>query len=671
MTAQSRDDICINTIRTLSIDQVQAANSGHPGTPLGAAAMMYVLWHRHLRHNPRDPLWANRDRFILSAGHAAALLYSLLYLTGYDIEMDDLKRFRQWGSKATGHPEWGVAPGVETTTGPLGQGFANAVGMALAEQWLAGRYNRPGLPIVDHVTYCMVSDGDMQEGVASEAASIAATLRLGKLIVLYDSNEITIEGNVSCTFTENVKGRFEAYGWQVIGPVDGLSAEAVDSALREARTDTMRPSLIICETVIGFGSPNKAGTASAHGEPLGVEEVALTKKQLGWPYEEPFTVPEEALKTMREAVTRGSADEDAWHSLFAAYRAAHPAEAAQFEREMRGALPDGWESALDGVPVPDKPTATRVTAGEALSALAARVPAIIGGSADLSPSTKTVLRGERDFCAQDRCGRNLHFGVREHSMAAMCNGLALHGGALPYASTFLVFYDYMRPAVRLAALMGLHVVFVFTHDSIGVGEDGPTHQPIEHILGLRSVPNLTVIRPADAAEAVEAWRTAAAHSSGPTALVLTRQSVPLLDRSGGAPAAELARGAYVILESSRSPDLILIGTGSEVHLGIEAAQRLEKSGVAVRVVSMPSWELFDAQPEEYRRRILPPEVTRRMSVEAATTLGWHRYIGSTGIAIGIDHFGASAPGKVLFQQFGFTVERLVEAATRLMEEDSR
>lgn len=671
MTVHSCDDLCINTIRTLSIDQVQAARSGHPGTPLGAAAMMYVLWHRHLRHNPRNPLWANRDRFVLSAGHASALLYSLLYLTGYDIDMEDLKRFRQWSSKATGHPEWGVTPGVETTTGPLGQGFGNAVGMALTEQWLAGRYNRSDFSIVDHMTYCMVSDGDMQEGVASEAASIAATLRLGKLVVLYDSNEISIEGDVNCTFTENVKGRFEAYGWQVLGPIDGLSATAVDAALCEAKCDTTRPSLIICQTTIGFGSPHKAGTASAHGEPLGAEETVLTKRQLGWPYEEPFTVPDEALATMREALARGAADEDAWKSRFEAYRTAYPLDAGRFESEIEGRLPDGWEDGLDSMVVPDKPTATRVTAGEALTALATRIPAIIGGSADLSPSTKTCLRGETDFCALDRCGRNLHFGVREHSMAAICNGMALHGGALPYASTFLVFYDYMRPAVRLTALMRLHVVFVFTHDSIGVGEDGPTHQPVEHVFGLRSVPNLTVIRPADALESIEAWRLAASRTSGPTALILTRQSVPLLDRSKGDPARELSRGAYIIVESARTPDVIIIGTGSEVQLAVEAARRLEKTGIAARVVSMPSWELFDAQPEGDRERILPRDVTRRVSVEAGTTLGWERYIGSSGIAIGVDHFGASAPGQVLFERFGITVERVVEAATRLMQEDRK
>ncbi len=671
MTIGSCDDLCINTIRSLSIDQVQAAKSGHPGAPLGAAAMMYVLWQRHLRHNPTNPTWANRDRFVLSAGHASALLYSMLYLTGYDIDLEDLKRFRQWSSKAAGHPEWGVTPGVETTTGPLGQGFANAVGMALAEQWMAARYNRPGFDIVNHMTYCMVSDGDMQEGISSEAASLAGTLRLGKLIVLYDANEISIEGKIDCTFSEDVKRRFEACHWQVIGPIDGFSTSAVDAALTEAKKDLEHPTLVICRTIIGFGSPHKAGTAASHGEPLGEEETRLTKLQLGWPYEEPFFVPDEALVTMRSALTRGKRAETDWQQLFERYRVRYPDEAAGFEREMDRKLPRGWEDALQRVAAPSSPVATRVTAGEALTALSSHIPSIIGGSADLSPSTKTRLPGETDFSALNRSGRNIHFGVREHSMAAICNGMALHGGTLPYASTFLVFYDYMRPAVRLSAMMGLHVVFVFTHDSIGVGEDGPTHQPVEHLIGLRSVPNLTVIRPADAHEAIEAWRVAISHNEGPTALILSRQSVPVLDRSQGAPATELRRGAYVLVEPDRSPELILIGTGSEVQIAVEAARRLTKSGKAIRVVSMPSWELFEAQAEEYRQSVLPREITKRVSIEAGVTLGWERYVGSSGISIGIDHFGASAPGRELFQRYGLTTENVVEAAIQLLEEGSQ
>jgi transketolase len=663
-----RDSLCINTIRTLSIDAVQAARSGHPGAPLGAAAMVYVLWERFLKHNPANPAWPDRDRFVLSAGHASALLYSLLYLTGYDIQLEDLRSFRQWGSKAAGHPELGLTPGVETTTGPLGQGFANAVGMAMAERWLAARYNRPGHRIVDHHTYCLVSDGDLQEGLSSEAASLAGTLKLGRLVVLYDSNGISIEGSTSISFTEDVAGRFAAFGWRVIGPVDGLSVSEVENALTEARSDESRPSLIICRTVIGYGSPNKAGSAAAHGEPLGEDETRLTKKQLGWEYEEPFTIPREALDAMRAARARGAGWQKDWEKRFAAYRREFPVEATNLERELSGVLPDGWEALLHGVPAATAPTATRVTAGKVLNALAAGVPALMGGSADLTPSTKTSIADSVDFAPPAYSGRNIRFGVREHAMASICNGLALHGGVIPYASTFLVFYDYMRPAVRLAALMGLHVIFIFTHDSIGVGEDGPTHQPIEHVFGLRSVPGLTVIRPADAEESVEAWRTAMANSAGPTAIVLTRQNVPAIDRSAGAPATDLARGAYVVWEPSRTPDVILIATGSEVSIALEAAQQLWRDGdTAARVVSMPSWELFEAQPQEYRERVLPPVLHQRVSVEAGRTLGWERYIGIRGRAIGIDHFGMSAPGEELFLKFGLTVKSVVEAASSLVK----
>ena len=662
-----RDSLCINTIRALSIDAVQAARSGHPGTPLGAAAMAYTLWDRFLKHNPRNPGWMDRDRFVLSAGHASALLYSLLYLSGYDIALDDLRSFRQWGSKAAGHPEYGLAPGVETTTGPLGQGFANAVGMAMAERRLAARYNRPGFSIIDHHTYCLVSDGDLEEGLSSETASLAGTLKLGRLIALYDSNGISIEGSTNVTFTEDVAGRFTAFGWRVIGPLDGLSVPDMERALTEARADESRPTLIICKTIIGYGSPNKAGSAASHGEPLGEEETRLTKQRLGWPYEEPFTVPPEALASMREAVERGNARQQEWDRAFAAYRAEFPAEAALLEREMEGTLPDGWESLLDGVAIGTDPTATRVAAGKALNALAASIPSLMGGSADLSPSTKTTIGGSGDFGPTGYEGRNIRFGVREHAMAAVCNGLALHGGTIPYASTFLVFYDYMRPAVRLAALMRLRVVFVFTHDSIGVGEDGPTHQPIEHIFGLRSVPNLTVIRPADSAEAVEAWRTALSSADGPTAMVLTRQNVPCIDRSGGAPASELARGAYIVSEPTGTPDVILLATGSEVSVALEAARKLQGNGIAARVVSMPSWELFEKQSQEYRDRVLPPSLDRRVSVEAGSTLGWERYIGMRGRAIGIDHFGKSAPGGELFRRFGITADSVVEAASSLVK----
>ncbi len=661
------DGLCINTIRTLSIDAVQAAHSGHPGAPLGAAAMAYVLWDRFLKHNPRNPEWSDRDRFVLSAGHASMLLYSLLHLTGYDLDLDDIRRFRQWDSRAAGHPEHGLTPGVETTTGPLGQGFANAVGMAMAERWLAARYNRPGHDVIDHHTYCIVSDGDLQEGVSNEAASLAGTLKLGRLIVLYDSNSISIEGDTDITFTEDVAGRFTALEWHVIGPIDGMSVPAVEDAIAKAKSETDRPSLIICRTIIGYGSPNKANTAACHGEPLGEEELRLTKQELGWPYDEPFTIPPEALQSMRAAVTRGADHQATWEGRFAAYREQFPAMAAQLERELAGELVGDWESLLDGVSFEQKPTATRVTAGKALNALAAGIPSLIGGSADLAPSTKTLLADSGDFGPPDYAGRNIRFGVREHSMAAVCNGLALHGGTIPYASTFLVFYDYMRPAVRLAALMHLHEVFVFTHDSIGVGEDGPTHQPVEHILGLRSVPGLTVIRPADSAEAIEAWRVAIANHNGPTALVLTRQNVPQLDRSHGAPARELARGAYILREPESEPDVILIATGSEVGIAADAAGLVAEDGVSVRVVSMPSWELFDAQPQEYRDYVLPPHIERRVSLEAGVTIGWERYIGMKGMAIGINTFGHSAPGEELYRRFGLTAEAVAQAISYLMK----
>lgn len=665
------DSLCINTIRTLSIDAVQAAKSGHPGAPLGAAAMAYVLWSRHLKHNPRNPSWPDRDRFVLSAGHASALLYSLLHLTGYDLDLNELRRFRQWGSKAAGHPERGLAPGVETSTGPLGQGFANAVGMAIAERQLAARFNRPQHEIVSHYTYCMVSDGDLEEGISAEAASLAGTLKLGRLIVLYDSNSISIEGPTDVTFTEDVAARFRAYNWHVVGPIDGLSVDEVDAAIRASREEFSRPSLIVCRTIIGYGSPNKAGSAASHGEALGEEETRLTKRQLGWPYEEPFTVPPQAREVMRQAVSRGAELESHWRAAYAAYGTAFPAEAAQLEQALEGRLPDQWGRLLEHVKIDAEPVATRVTAGKALNALAAGIPSLTGGSADLSPSTKTTIAGGGDFGPGNYAGRNLRFGVREHAMGAICNGMALHGGTIPYASTFLVFYDYMRPAVRLAALMHLHVTFVFTHDSIGVGEDGPTHQPIEHVFGLRSVPGLTVIRPADAAEAVEAWRAAIANNSGPTALVLTRQNLPALDRGRGSPATELAKGAYVLRDTPGRPDAILIATGSEVSTAMESAGQLAAQGIAARVVSMPSWELFERQPRAYRDAVLPPEVVLRVSIEAGSTLGWERYVGTKGRAIGLDRFGCSAPGGELFRRFGLTADRVTSDVIGLMKGESR
>lgn len=662
----SLDQLCINTIRFLAIDAVQLANSGHPGAPMGAAPMAYVLWDRVLKHNPRDPKWPDRDRFVLSAGHASMLLYSLLHLTGYDLPMDELKRFRQWGSKTPGHPEYGLTPGVEATTGPLGQGFANGVGMATAERWLAEHYNRPGHEIIDHHVYGIVSDGDLMEGVASEAASMAATLKLGKLIYLYDDNEISIEGDTDIAFRENVGQRFTAYGWHVVGPIDGMDTAAVDSALREARAEQKRPSLIVCQTLIGFGSPNKAGTGSVHGEALGEEEVRLTREQLGWSDNEPFSVPAEAQEHFRLAVDRGRERQDEWEARMADYRRAYPDEAIQFSEALNGDLPEGWDSDLHTLFSPgDSPVATREASGKVMNAISTKVHSFVGGSADLAPSTKTILNDRGHYGPDEPGGHNLHFGVREHAMGAVANGMALHGGVIPYTATFLLFSDYMRPPMRLAALMEQRVVFVFTHDSIGLGEDGPTHQPIEQLIGLRAVPNLIVMRPADATETVEAWKVALERRDGPTVLVFTRQNLPVLDRAALAGADQVRRGAYTLVDTAGDPDVILLSTGSEVHIAVEAEQLLRQEGISARVVSMPSWELFDAQSAEYRDAVLPPEVRARVSIEAATTLGWERYVGTDGLAIGMSGFGASAPAGVLYEQFGLTARCVVDAAIRL------
>jgi transketolase len=662
------DNLCINTLRTLSIDAVQRANSGHPGAPLGAATMAHVLWTRFLRHNPANPGWSNRDRFVLSAGHASALLYSLLYLTGYDLSLEEIERFRQWGSRAAGHPEYGLTPGVETTTGPLGQGFANGVGMAIAERWLAGRYNREGHNVIDHCVYAIVSDGDLEEGLSSEAASLAGRLGLGKMVYLYDDNGISIEGPTELSFTEDVGARFRSYGWQVIGPIDGMNPQRVEVALREALEDVNHPSLVMCRTVIGYGSPHKAGSARAHGEPLGEEETALTKANLGWKAEEPFYVPPDVLSYFRETLSRGQQQQEKWDSAMKSYLSAYPEEARQLEAQLRGELPDGWDEGLATLFLSaEKPMATRAASGAVLNKLAPRIHNLIGGSADLAPSTRTLLVGEGDFGPADYGGRNLHFGVREHAMGAIANGMAVHGGVIPYTATFLVFYDYMRPAVRLAALMGIRVVFVFTHDSIGVGEDGPTHQPIEQVMGLRSVPNLTTIRPADATETAMAWMAAIRNVDGPTALVLTRQSLPMLDRGVYASAEGVLRGGYSLWQSSDSPDLLMMATGSEVHLALEAAGVLADRGINLRVVSMPSWELFEAQPRDYREAVLPSAVRARISVEAGITLGWERYVGLDGKAIGIDRFGASAPGPELYRRLGLTSDRIVHEALRVLE----
>ena len=665
MSAADLDQLCINTIRFLAVDAVQKANSGHPGMPMGAAAMAYTLWTRHLKHNPRNPKWVDRDRFILSAGHGSMLLYALLHLTGYDLPLEQIKQFRQWGSLTPGHPESHLTPGVEVTTGPLGQGFANGVGMAVAERALAERFNTPDHTVVDHHIYAIVSDGDLEEGVASEAASYAGTQRLGKLIYLYDDNGISIEGDTDVTFREDVGMRFRAYGWHVIGPIDGNDVEAVDAAIREGKSETERPTLIICRTTIGYGSPNKANTAGVHGSPLGPEEVRLTKQAMGWPLEPDFYIPEEALAHFRQAVDRGAAQEAAWQKRFDAYRAAFPEKAAEFERMMSGELPEGWDAAIPAFTPEDGPVATRVAGGKVLNGIFENLPDLIGGSADLAPSTKTWLDKSGRF-GWEKGGHNLQFGVREHAMGSIAVGIAHHGGLIPFTSTFLVFSDYMRPPIRLASLSRQRVVFVFTHDSIAIGEDGPTHQPVEHLAALRAVPGLWVFRPADATETAEAWRQALLRRDGPSVLALTRQKLPVLDRSKLAPAEGVARGAYVLRDTDGTPDLILIGTGSEVHLVLEAADVLAGEGIQARVVSMPCWELFDEQPQSYRDSVLLPEVPARLAVEAGVRMGWHRYVGDRGAVIGLDRFGASAPGKVVMEKFGFNVENVVAQAKGLL-----
>jgi len=649
--SKTNDELCINTLRFLAVDAVQQANSGHPGTPMGAAAPVYVLWDRFLKHHPAEPKWPDRDRFILSAGHASAMLYSLLHLTGYDLPLEEIKRFRQWDSVTPGHPEYGLTPGVEATTGPLGQGFANGVGMAIAERWLAEHYNRPGHEIIDHYIYGLVSDGDLMEGVSAEAASMAGHLKLGKIIYIYDDNDISIEGDTAITFTEDVARRFSAYGWHVINPVDGLNLEAVASAIVHAQEEKDRPSLIITKTVIGYGSPHKAGTASAHGEPLGADEVRLSKKRLGWPYAEPFTVPPEAQSHYRLALEKGQQQYLGWQEKLAAYRQAYPKEAARLEGELAGDLPQGWQEGLsDFFKGAAKPMATRAASGLIMNAIALKVHALMGGSADLSPSNKTILKDKRDFDTGSYGGHNMHFGVREHAMGAIANGMALHGGVIPYTATFLIFYDYMRPPVRLAALSGIRVIFIYTHDSVGLGEDGPTHQPIEQLSGLRAVPNLVTLRPADATETAEVWQVALERRNGPTFMALTRQKLPVFNRQ----------------ESDDQPKVILIATGSEVHIALEAGKLLARRNISARVVSLPSWELFDDQPIEYRHSVLPPAVKARVSMEAASPMGWERYVGDSGAIIGIDRFGASAPGDIIYRQLGLTAQHMADEARRLL-----
>ena len=664
MTDRKLDELCVNTIRTLSIDAVQKANSGHPGAPMGAALMTYVLWDRFLKHNPRNPAWPDRDRFVLSAGHASMLLYSLLHLTGYDLSLDDIKNFRQWLSPTPGHPERGLAPGVETTTGPLGQGFATAVGMAMAERFLAATFNRPGHSVIDHRTYVLASDGDLMEGISHEAASLAGHQRLGKLIVLYDDNLISLDGPTSMAFTDDTVRRFEAYGWHV-QRVDGMDASAVDAAIGAAQADD-RPSLIAARTHIGYGSPNKQDSAKAHGSPLGEEEIRLTKRNYGWPEDAQFLVPDEALAHMRKAVERGAAAEAEWEGRMAAFAGAHADAAAQLGTALEGRLPDGWDRGLPSYTPEDKPLATRVASGKAINALAATIPWLVGGSADLMESNNTTMDDKGTAQPDTPGGRNVWFGVREHAMGAALNGMCAHGGVLPFAGTFLVFSDYMRPAVRIAALSEFRPIYVYTHDSVGLGEDGPTHQPIEHLMALRAMPRLRVIRPADANETSYAWRTAITNGHGPTALALSRQALPILPQTANGGAAGLLRGAYVLSDAPGGrPDAILLATGSEVSLALQAQEVLAGQGVAVR---MPCWELFEQQDPSYRDEVLPPAVRARVSIEAGVTLGWERWTGTDGECIGIDgRFGTSAPYQVIMREFGFTPEH-VAARTRAVIE---
>jgi transketolase len=667
-TTATLDRLCANAIRALAIDAVQQANSGHPGMPLGMADAAYVLWTRFLKHNPGDPHWPNRDRFVLSAGHGSMLLYALLHLTGYDLALDDLKQFRQWGSRTPGHPEYHETPGVEMTTGPLGQGFATAVGMAIAERWLATRFNRAGFPIVDHYTYVIASDGDLMEGISHEAASLAGHLRLGKLIVLYDSNDISLVGPTKLSWSENVADRFAAYGWQVLY-ADGHNMSSVALALAEAIADDQRPSLIITRTVIGYASP-RAGSHKAHGEPLGVEGVKLTKEALGWPTEPAFYVPLEVYEHMHLAAEVGEVRQREWEAMLNRYRASYPDLAAEWDLLQEGGLPANWHTALPVFPPDPKAKGTRVASGAVLQALAPILPGLLGGSADLHTSDFTYLEGFGSISGDNFQARNLHFGVREHAMGAILNGMALHGGIIPYGGTFLVFSDYMRPSIRLAALMKLRVIYVFTHDSIGVGEDGPTHQPVEHLVALRAIPNVLVVRPADANEVAMAWRLALQRTDGPTAIILSRQNVPTLDRSGLGAAEGVLRGGY-ILRDAESAQALIIATGSEVAVALAAADQLEAEGIAVRVVSMPCRELFDQQEAGYREKVLPSSIPVRVAIEAGRSIGWERYVGCEGTIIGVDRFGASAPFQRIYAEFGLTAERIVAAVKQHLSASGR
>jgi transketolase len=659
-TTPSLQDLCINAIRVLSMDAVQHANSGHPGTPMGLAPLAYVLWTRHLRYNPADPAWMNRDRIVLSAGHSSLLLYSVLYLTGYDLGLDDIEHFRQWGSRTPGHPEYGHTPGIEATTGPLGQGVGNALGMAIAEAHLAAVFNRPGHAVIDHHTYFIASDGDLMEGVSHEAAALAGHLRLGKLIGFYDDNRITIEGDTSLATSTDTARRFEAYGWHVQHVNDGNDVDAIDRAITVAKGITDRPSLVVMRTHIAYGSPNKQDTAEAHGAPLGEAEVELTKENLDWPSAHPFYIPDEALAEWRASGERGRASQREWEERCERYGRAYPDEARELKRRTSGTLPADWEAVLPTFTAANGTVATRDASATVLNAIATTIPELMGGAADLAPSTKTLIKASGDFAAVAYSERNMHFGIREHAMGAALNGMALHRGIIPYGATFLIFSDYMRPPMRLAAMMRQHVIYVFTHDSIGLGEDGPTHQPIEQLAGLRAVPGLVVIRPADAGETVEAWRVAVSRQDGPTALALTRQKVPFIDRERFAPASGLALGAYVLSDAAGgAPDVILMASGSEVQIVLDAQEMLSAVGVSARVVSAPSLELFAEQPLAYRDRVLPPAVKHRIAIEAAHPMSWYRWVGDAGEVIGLDRFGSSAPYQRIYEELGLTSDHVV------------
>jgi len=660
------DELCINTIRTLSMDAIQKANSGHPGAPMGLAPAAYILWKCFLKHNSKNPEWTDRDRFVLSGGHASMLLYSLLYLSGYDLTLDDIKNFRQWGSKTPGHPEFGHTPGVETTTGPLGQGFTNAVGMALAERHLATIFNRPGYEIIDHYTYMICGDGDLMEGITAEAASFAGHMGLAKLICIYDDNSISIEGNTDITFTEDVGLRFKAYNWHVIRVEDGNNLDDIHRAIKEARAETTKPSIIMLQTHIAFGSPNKQDSADAHGAPLGEEEIRLTKKNLGWDENVSFYVPEQVVKIFGECIDKGKKAESIWKEKFEEYCSKYPVLSKKLNDSLNNSLNEGWDANLPDFSKNEGPIATRAVSGKILNAISENIPYLIGGSADLAPSNNTIIKSSHDFQKNMFDGRNIRFGVREHAMGGIMSGIALHKGLRPYGGTFFVFADYMRPAIRLASLMKLPVIYIFTHDSVAVGEDGPTHQPVEHLAGLRAIPGLTVIRPADATETIEAWRLSAQTTDSPVALILSRQKLPVIDRTIYSSADKLVNGAYILSDSNGKPDIILIATGSEVDITLKAGKILEEKGISVRVVSMPSWELFENTSQEYKDKVLLPDVNVRIAVEAGISMGWERYTGSNGVVIGINEFGASAPGNIVMEKFGFTSENIVQKAMELL-----